>query len=294
MNVRNMTIDSSELNTLDPDVLTLTCTTNERYTPFLFAFLNSLRSNSPDTQLVARLVNVTRSTYDKLMHEYKTSNVVFIDETVEVDQTRETLLDVAENSTYKQLFERVKHKKCRVGCHDFLSNEAAYCSNIKFNTINHLLRNKFQVIMYLDVDTIIRGDLNHVTQHMQNFDIGMFIDQSEVGKYTTYYGDTYTGFSAGLMVANNTNVTRDFYYIVENRVNENIYNIEADEDEFDMVYKMFEHNVKMRWFGVEYKDQGPEFKSDSLMWSGKSETKAINQQYIDEYEKYLNLNITDK
>lgn len=284
--------DLNDINKLDKNNLTVTCTTNERYVPFLKAFLNSLLMNSKNTQVVVRLVNVSESTTSDLLMTYDFDNIIFLEDIIQIDQKRTTLLDVAENKTYKELLKRVKKRANQTGCHDFISNEGAYCSNIKFNTMNHLLSLGFDVVMYLDVDTLVRDDINHMKDMMIDHDIGMYIDSREVDIYKTYHGDTYTGFSAGLMLVKRTDLSRHMYKLIENRVMENIHNIEADEDEFDLVYKMFEDTIKMQRFGDRYKDQGPDFRDNSYMWSGKSEAKGSNGRYIEEYNNYLHLKNT--
>lgn len=167
------------------------------------------------------------------------------------------------------------------------SQEAAYCSNIKYNTINLLLNNNNKCVVYTDVDTIVRGDITNITTHVDSHDMGMYICPEEKEKDITIYGDKYTGWHAGIIIANNTSLTRKFINVVEERVTCDMYNMEADEDEFDYVYRTPEfQDLKIKSIDKMYKDSGPEFASSSLMWSGQADNKESNRQYIAEYLKY--------
>ena len=47
---------------LDRDILTIVCSSNQKYIPYLKTFLNSILINSPSVNIVARLVNVDSET----------------------------------------------------------------------------------------------------------------------------------------------------------------------------------------------------------------------------------------
>ena len=167
------------------------------------------------------------------------------------------------------------------------SQEAAYCSNIKYNTINQLLNNNNDCVVYMDVDTIIRGDIDSVYDHVQSHDVGMFICPEEKEKDITVHGDKYIGWHAGIIVANNTPLAKKFMRLVEHRVHQDMCNMEADEDEFDYVYRLPQfRELKIKSIDKTYKDSGPVFSDDSLVWSGQAENKESNQQYIEEFNKH--------
>ena len=91
------------------------------------------------------------------------------------------------------------------------------------------------------------------------------------------------------MVATNSPLCRQLYREIENRVNDNIYDIEADEDEFEAVYKILQDKLKLKLFDKEYKDSGPEFSPESYMWTGQAEIKSCNEQYIEQYRLYKSI-----
>lgn len=260
---------------------TLTCTSNERYVPPLCAFLNSIQINQPDVQIVVRLVNCTNKTIDKIKSNFGDINVI-IDNHELSDNRNITNLSEVEGKTIEQLRGARSGFK---GVRWLYSQEAAYCSNIKYQTIHELLNKGIEFIVHMDVDTIVRHRFDCLRDAMLGYDIGMYICPEEHMKQLTEYGHKYMGWHAGIIVVNNTDTSRTFIDRVRNRVRENIYDIEADEDEFDYVYNNTD-DINILSVDKTYKDNGPVFNVNSHIWSGQSEAKSENRQYINEYEKY--------
>lgn len=284
MNVKSTILNSLDVKNLDRTQTTVVCTSNERYMPVLTACLNSIRWNSPGINVVSRLVNVEEHTYNQITSNH--NDMYFMRETIDVSTRRDAITDTASHMGWKELLNEVKNKKCRVGVHEFHSQESAYCSNIKFNTMNMLINDGFECVVYLDADTLVMNNIAHIKDLMKGHDIGMYIHEEEIGKYKTYHQQEYSGWHAGFMVATNTTTCKQLYSEIESRVNDNIYDIEADEDEFEVVYKLLQDELHLKLFGTEYKDSGPEFASDSYMWTGQAEIKSCNEQYIKQYKRY--------
>ena len=210
-------------------------------------------------------------------------------EKIDASVRRDVITDTASDMDWRQLLNNVKNKKSRVGVHEFHSQESAYCSNIKFNTMNMLINNGFECVVYLDADTLVMNDITHIREVMEGHDIGMYIHEEEIGKYKTYHQQEYSGWHAGFMVATNTPICKQLYKEIEDRVSNNIYDIEADEDEFEAVYKTLQDRLNLKLFGKEYKDSGPEFSTKSYMWTGQAEIKSCNEQYIEQYNQYKSI-----
>ena len=265
------------INDLNKNFLTVVCTTNEKYMQYLYPFLASINKNCKQINVIIRLVNVTSK-----LSMYDNFNTFYINEVKKFDNGIIINQEDSKNLNFLELKDIVKNNI--LGNSIFKKKEAVYCSNIKFNTINTLLYNGFKHICYLDVDTIVRKDFNNLIDITKKYDIAMFIDDNDINSYTTKYGDSYMGLNAGFMYVNNTNASKVFYNILEKKVNADIFDIEADEVEFQKLYK--NSNIKMFNVSSKYKDNGPVYNFDSYMWSGQSDEKVYNTIFKDELRKY--------
>lgn len=264
---------------LNKDFLTVVCTTNEKYMQYLYPFLSSIEKNCKNINVVVRLINVKSK-----LKTYNNINTFYIDEVRKFDNNVIINHEDMKHLNYQELREIVKNNN--LGNSIFKKKEAVYCSNIKFNTINTLLDAGFKYICYLDVDTIVRKDFNDLVKTAKDYDIAMFIDNNDVDSYITKHGDSYMGLNAGFMYINNTEISKLFYKELEQRVNNDIFDIEADEEEFQKLYKT--SDIKMCIVDFKYKDNGPNYNLDSYMWSGQSDEKIYNNDFKDELEKYNN------
>tara|TARA_R110002153_G_scaffold13431_2_gene49972 strand:+ start:5147 stop:5980 length:834 start_codon:yes stop_codon:yes gene_type:complete len=274
MNVKN-------INELDKNKLTIVCTTNQKYIKYVRPFLNSIEKNSRDLNVVLRLVNCEN--YD---FEYINFDLYKIYQTKKFKNKFITTSGDPKNDpktkNYLSLLKSTKLSGSTLPL--FKRCESVYCSNIKFNTINKLLANNFKYILYLDVDTIVNGNFNSIIDDTKDYDLGMFIDTDDINCFTTKHGEEYMGWNAGLMYINNTKVSKNFYNILEKRVNADIFDIEADEVEFQKL--LSEIDINIFYVDKKYKDNGPVYNRDSYMWSGQFDEKIINKMYLQELEKY--------
>ena len=264
-------------------LLVLTCTSNSKYINPLRVFLASLHAHN-QIPVVCRLVNCSDDEVKKIS-EFPNTTVLIDNQELSVERNirNSSELNVKD---YKQL-RRKSDQSGFKGVGWLYSQEASYCSNIKYNTINQLLSVNNDCVVYMDVDTIIRGDISSIYQHVVGHDAGMYICEQERNKDSTVYGGKYMGWHAGIIIANNTLLSERFFSVVEKRVSDDIFNMEADEDEFDYTYKLKEfEQIKIKSINKTYKDNGPKFDIDSLVWSGQAENKESNKQYITEYITY--------
>ena len=128
--------NTENINIIDKNLI-LTCTCNQRYIKPAQAFLNSIVKNSPTINVLIRLVNVDKETIEQLKKVYKNYNIFFcIDNTELCDKRKIINHDLAAGETISELKRKTISDFKGVGW--LYSEEAAYCSNIKYNTINQL------------------------------------------------------------------------------------------------------------------------------------------------------------
>tara|TARA_S200002703_G_C3778526_1_gene239794 strand:+ start:577 stop:1398 length:822 start_codon:yes stop_codon:yes gene_type:complete len=270
MNVKN-------INNLNKNKLTIVCSTNQKYLQYVKPFFNSLEKNSKNLNVVLRLVNCKN-----FNNEYKNFDLYKIYEYKDFKNKIITNFEDSKKLNYIELKEKIK--KGKLGNSIFKRDEGVYCSNIKFNTINFLISNSFKHILYLDVDTIVNHNFDSIIQDSKNYDLAMFIDKNDINSYTTKYDEKYMGWNAGFMYINNTELSKNFYNTLEERVNKDIFNIEADEVEFQKL--LSEIDIKILYVNKKYKDNGPDYDINSYMWSGQSDEKIINTTYRNKIKEY--------
>lgn len=269
---------------MNKNKLTLVCTSNDRYIKPLLAFLESVHRNSKDINIVARLVNVVSRNVDYIKATYPNINIII--DNVPLSDKRDIVNTDATKRRVNDLITRKDNIGGFKGVGWLYSQEAAYCSNIKYNTIKQLLREDYSHVVYMDVDTIIRKNIMSLIDDTSGYDLGMYVCEDERETELTYHGEQYEGWHAGLIYINNTEQSREFVDRVEERVNNNLYDIEADEDEFSYIYKRTD-DISIKELSKYYKDTGPKFDKNSAVWSGQQEIKHTNEQYIEEFEKYV-------
>ena len=276
-------ISTMKYNLIDRNKLTIVCTCNTAYLNYLYTFLQSIHTNSPDVNVIVRLVNVSKKEFQTNTNIF--SNVYcFYDNTTAANN--KILIDDAKVYSFKNILNIIKSKSTP-GSPIFKSNEGIYCSNIKFNTINNLLSDGFECLVYLDVDTLVRKDIRPLKKLMKGYDLGMFINEFERGDFTTKYGHEYSGWNAGIMLVNSTPKAIKFYNQLEERVKSDMDNIDADEIEFEYMYRHMVDDIKLLEINKTFKDNGPDYNTESHMWSGQSEEKKLNKLYIRESQNYL-------
>ena len=139
------------------------------------------------------------------------------------------------------------------------------------------------------VESLDTTDIYNIQDTINTYDLAMYICPNEHLKTSTQYGEKYIGWHAGIIISNNTMLSVDFLKDVEKRVSNNMYDIEADEDEFDHVFyqKKYNNKIKINSLTKYYKDNGPEFNVKNAVWSGQNVAKVDHEKYINEYSKYI-------
>lgn len=267
------------LDNLNKCQLTIVCTTNKNYIDYTGAFLRSISENSPDMNVVVRVVNTTDVDCLKCIPNI---NLHIIYEDVSFPQEKVVCDEDIRSTSYTDAINIIKHKKQSTVL--FKSKEAVYCSNIKFNTINKLINNKFECVLYLDVDTIVRRDISSLNNIYNNCDVATYVDEADIGAFTLPDGSTYGGWNAGFMLIHNNINNRKMFHELEERVYRDMFNFDADEIEFQQLIPKYQPVI--RYIDKTYKDNGPNYDIDSHMWSGQANNKILNDRFTYEYNKY--------
>jgi len=260
--------------------MVICCTTNEKYVKFTLALINSIRKNCKIKYKVECLcVNVSKKSVEKIKNLGNVNCI--IDNTLL--STKRTLT-TPDNSTLTSIFNRDKDYGC------LISEEACYCSNKRFDLVyNTLLNNNY--VLFLDVDAIIRKDLNELFLKYKNFDITI-----KKNINSTIYGNRKALkisepnniiYQQGVFFVKSNEKTINFYNNLKNIVEKDIFNWNIDQIAF---YNEIEkHNLNLNQLDTTFKDvynKPGDFKDTSHIWSGAWKEKYSNERYLTEFSKY--------
>ena len=267
--------------------LTIICTCDEEYIPFTKIFISSLAQNTKNINLHCRLINCPETAGDDLRHIFPNTYVQH--DNRELCAKRKHLSKEGVLLHEQLLDSDSKTRKYR-GARWLFSDKMAYCSNIKYNTINHLLNEGFKYLLYMDVDAIVRKDLSSLATIISENDITIRLDKigNSIRPITEPGGVLYHCGQIG--ITNNIR-TKMFFKEVEERTNTDLYDWDADQIEFYNVAKKMEREIDIFNMPVTYKDEGTldvpkTFNSESHIWCGAASVKYSNKDYLDECERY--------
>ena len=258
-------------------IITATC--DEKYSPYAIVFINSLNRYN-NINIIIRTVNCRKDTINNIKSQGK--NITVIEDNPIVSTKRrfahggELVYDGLLDSMIKN---KTSIRSPRLLC----SEQMAYCSNIKFDTINQLLSNYTSVI-YMDVDSIIRGDISELLTLTSTGDISMYKDvpytEQCPGSRRLQGNDVL--YHGGLIGVNNTNRSRSLINEWSSIISKNMFDWDIDESLFYSAHA--DDSVDITCLPKTYKDE--DLLDDSLIWSGAGHTKFSQDRYIDECKKY--------
>ena len=260
------------------DIITFTC--DERYAPYAKIFINSLNANSPGSNIIARLVNCKPETISTVRS--LGPNIEVIEDITKLSSTR-TMLSHGAELLYDGLFDSLVKNKTSIRSPRLLcSEQMVYCSNIKFITIKDLLAAGAGTVIYMDVDTIIRGSLVELISATKNADLCMFKDvpYTEQHPGSTRLAGMDVLYHGGLIGVNNNMTTRALFSEWVDLVTENMFDWDIDERLFSSVTE----EIKIHNIDKSFKDE--DLSEDSCVWSGAGQTKFTQDVYIEECKKY--------
>ena len=253
--------------------------------PLLRALVTSVARNSPQTSIYARLVSWEEKITDEEIAELKTIHSLVETERDDgkglEEETFEKIPNLVENflksreKNRPHYQQRADRKSVFKTYQTLYTDAAAYCTNIKFNTLNELARTYKEPLLYLDVDTVVRKDLSDLEAVIQNTDIAIVNDTP-----------TLTDFKQGGLIGFNPNSALARIYMLEVENQLELFNITGDEIAMKAVYDQVQPHVEP--LTCTYKDEGKDgsFDSESVMWSGHGDIKSYNEAYISEQRKY--------
>ncbi|MAF24353.1 hypothetical protein CL634_02020 [bacterium] len=286
--------------------MTIVCTADQEYLPLLKILVKSIARNSPNVDLFIRLVNCEYLEAQEI--EKIHPKITFLFDRVALCSRRKKLqrsgaplqdemFGVYDASANPERFRGAKW---------LYSEKMAYCSNIKFNTINLLLNKGTESIMYMDADAIVRGSLDELEKISKKYDISMLVetgdesfmpDGGEIdGKKLPrldYYDrltngtkeSNYTEWHAGLFTIKNNHRTRAFFKTMERKISApaELYDWEADQTLFNETYQETK-DLSVYCLPKKFKDE--EFSDNSFIWSGAGEHKFQAEKFIKEQQLY--------
>lgn len=261
------------------DIITVTC--DENYSPYARVFVNSLNSHNENINVAIRAVNCSTSCISML--KSLGSNVTVIDDRPDVSSKR-NLLSHGQELVYDGLFESLTKNKTSVRSPRLLcSEQMAYCSNIKFQTIKTLLE-KHNRVIYMDIDSIIRDDISELFNITSSGDIAMYKDAPYTEQHpgSSRLQGNEVLYHGGLIGFNNTERSKQLINDWVDVVTKDMFNWDVDEDIFYSAHH--DNTVNIICVPVTYKDEDLEY--ESAIWSGAGQTKFSQDRYINECKKY--------
>ena len=254
-------------------IICCTCNNNPKYIKYLYSLLSSINTNDHKIPVHVRLINSTSCVAREIERRHK--NVMIQHDQFE-DQNTQLINHQGPHITRGIKYLLSRYRKEVWGVYTL---EAFYSCMIKYDTICHLL-NIYGNVVYVDVDTIVRGSVSSNINEVRGFDMGLYFDKKI---------DSFP--HAGLIVANNSDKTKNCMRNMSKYFEQAISSgdVKIGEGDGDRLYSnCVNTHMSVCRLPDKWKDEGHEFQDSSIMWSGRSERKHENKQYIQEYEKYLN------
>ena len=263
--------------------MTIVCTSDERYLPLLAVLLESAAVNAPTLDFHVRLVNVDEQHAQRMIGRYKNSvlhNIMHDNVDLNNKPTKvSTLIRNPDLDNSGFVRDRKGYGAFKVIRRAY-SELNAYCTNIKYNTLNSLLRDGYDdVLVYLDVDTLIRRDLEDLESLIKKGDVGIVLEGDSLDDPKVDFVD------GGLIGVHSTDMSKKFIQDIDKHMD--LLDITDDEMYFEKAYKLYKPSVVRlpRSFKEEGGETG-EFDTDAYMWSGHGDNKSYCTQYIEEFQRY--------
>ena len=264
----------------------IVCTSDKKYINTFNAFAYSINKNSPHCKIVCRYIGEEQKLKSFNNCIYKFDN----------KKLRTTLDIPTEPNYYLYKYDKPPERLNNYQPIRRLYSEiAAYCTGIKYDTLYELMLEDNALLVYCDVDTIVRKDLSLLDKEMErnNADIGLVLDIQggktvrEFSSKFHLYKEDVSLKTGGLMVFRKNKKTLSFLKYCKENIH--LLDIDGDETVFDKAVKIF--NPSILKIPTLYKDEGGKnasnFSKDSYMWSGHGEIKDFSSDYDKEVKKYL-------
>ena len=236
----------------------ITCSTDYNYKHYLFKLLDSIKEHKVDADVYVRLVDFTVDQVNEVKLQY---DVNFIIDRPELSNRKDILKDVSHAMHYTYGLDLMKTgtKNIRKLLY---SKRSVYTCHSRFKTINKLLKDNYKNVLSLDVDTIIKKDINHL---FEDSDKDLWVVP------TTEEGVEYYFHNEGLLLIGNNEKSRTFFKDVESYIfdSERYFEWNVDSEALENVHENCPLNLG--FLDTTYKDK--EFNDDAYMWSGDTTNK---------------------
>ncbi|MAF24360.1 hypothetical protein CL634_02055 [bacterium] len=279
--------------------LIIISTCDQEYIPILKPFLRSLRKNATCVQPYIRFVNTNPGSIEEAIDEFP--EMWFVIEEKELD-TKRKHLNKKGILLQEELDRGFKEKKTEFrGARWLYSDKMAYCSNIRYNTVNQALSAGLEHILMMDIDAIVRRDLDELYNLIKSHDLCVVSSNSEdfinrqLGEEETKrlrFPELEEFYHGGLIGIRNSLTMREIFKKIEKNIN--LYDWDSDELVISKIFTEHEGEIDIHNLSRKYKDEGlytkgyvcPVFQEDSVIWSGTANTKSTNEVYAKELKLY--------
>ena len=272
--------------------LQICCVSDIKYTKLLKPFLRSLFHHNDNVNVHVTLVNC-----DEMNSEIKSinKNININNDNTKISTKREHL---ARHGAL--LFDSIYNKGTKPitggfsGPRFLTSNLACYCSNIRFRVIENLLNKGYETVLFMDVDAIVKKNLSTLHGLIASHDITIMKEHRGFNSRSTIISKQLAppdmiDWHCGIIGVQNNNTTMKFIKTLKERTERDMWNWDADQDQFNITYNEFKDKIRLCNLPREYKDEGyrqKRYSDDSYIWCGAGEAKYSNRQYINEQNKY--------
>lgn len=221
--------------------INLVCVSDLTYLKHLKTLLKSLSLTNSNPQVHLTLINVKsqKKIIRSLKKIYKDIEFHFIEKT----------------------FNKSQHLK-------------AFCANYRPHAIQALLKNGYKKILYVDVDTLFRKNINGVADLFDNFDIKIHFRDEDDRRFKV---------AAGVILVNNTNASVEFINDWSETISRQEKTWFADQITFYECYKKSKSDLLFTHLDKKFIDW--DFKKESYVWVGKGNRKKKNISYLLEVMK---------
>lgn len=230
--------------------MTLVTVANIRYYHFLKAMANSIRINSPNIKLVARIVGFTPS-----LDEFKEKCY----------ENTEFIFDATFSNSSMSEVEIAKDDR-----------QYSYSNNIGIKDINEHLKNS--PLIYSDADCIIRKDVSIVESYLQESDICLL---PTFNRFSIAVDKFY---QFGFVPMRNSLAVKSFFEDFEKQLNPYQPNNECMFNEI-----LSKHKLKIHEFDDSFVSgvNGTEWDENAYVWHCCGFKKHLDKRFRQEFRKYL-------
>ena len=170
----------------------------------------------------------------------------------------------------------------------------AYCANIRTMLLPKILKTLplEDILLYLDVDAIIRGDLYPMNKWISQFDLMIYYCSDTYKRARSNHQDKQsackTYLKSGLIGVKHNKTSLDFFTTYYNNVLKlGLTNWGSDQQalvELVELYTIQARKIDIGYWSPLYMDW--HFNKNSVIWMGKGTRKDRDKIYLEEYRNY--------